>query len=142
MVDNRVYGDGGFAGLAVADDQFALAFADRHHRVNGFNTGLQGLFNGLAVNDTGGHNIKRHIFIRVQGSFAVQCLAQRVDYTADDIRPHGDADNFAGAFHHAALFDLRIRPHQHTTDVVILQVHRHTFDAVTKIHQFGGLDVV
>ena len=29
LIDDRVDGDGGLAGLAVADDQFALAAADR-----------------------------------------------------------------------------------------------------------------
>ena len=33
LVDDRVDGDGGLAGLAVADDQFALAAADGDHRV-------------------------------------------------------------------------------------------------------------
>ena len=35
LVDDRVDGDGGLAGLAVADDQLALAAADRDHRVDG-----------------------------------------------------------------------------------------------------------
>src|SRR3546814_11007332 len=46
-----VDGHGGFSGLAVANDQFALAAADRHHGVDGFHTGLQRLSNRLAGND-------------------------------------------------------------------------------------------
>src|SRR5690606_7806450 len=40
LVDDRVDGDGGLAGLAVADDQLTLAAADRDHRVDGLVAGL------------------------------------------------------------------------------------------------------
>ncbi len=43
LVDDRVDRDGGLAGLAVADDQLALAAADRDHRVDGLEAGLQRL---------------------------------------------------------------------------------------------------
>ena len=33
LVDDGVYGDGGLAGLAVADDEFALTASDRDHGV-------------------------------------------------------------------------------------------------------------
>ena len=35
LIDNRVDADGGLAGLPVADDEFALAAANRNHRVDG-----------------------------------------------------------------------------------------------------------
>jgi hypothetical protein len=51
LVDDRVDGDGGLAGLAVADDQLTLATADRHHRVDGLQTGLHRLVDRLAGDD-------------------------------------------------------------------------------------------
>ena len=59
-VDDGVEGDGGFAGLAVADDQFALAAADGDHRVDGFETGGHGLAHGLAVDDAGSDALERN----------------------------------------------------------------------------------
>ena len=53
LVDDRVDGDGGLAGLAVADDQLALAAADRHHRVDRLEAGLQRLLDRLAIDDAG-----------------------------------------------------------------------------------------
>src|ERR1700676_2307727 len=41
LVDDRVDGDRGLPGLAITDDQLALTAADRDHRVDGFETGLQ-----------------------------------------------------------------------------------------------------
>ena len=40
LVDDRVDGEGGLAGLAVADDQLALAAADRDQGVDGLDAGL------------------------------------------------------------------------------------------------------
>lgn len=41
LVHDGVHRDGGLAGLAVTDDQFALAPADRYQRVDGHDPGLQ-----------------------------------------------------------------------------------------------------
>ena len=51
LVQDRVHGHGGLAGLAVADDQLALAPADRDHGVDGLDPGLQRLVHGLAAHD-------------------------------------------------------------------------------------------
>ena len=59
LVDDRVERDGGLAGLAVADDQLALAAADRDHRVDGLDAGLQRLFHRLAVDDAGREALDR-----------------------------------------------------------------------------------
>ena len=48
LVDDRVDRHGGLAGLAVADDQLALAAADRHHRVDRLEAGLHRLRHRLA----------------------------------------------------------------------------------------------
>ena len=53
LVEDRVDGDRGLAGLAVADDQLALAPADRRHGVDGLDAGLQRLVHGLAAHDAG-----------------------------------------------------------------------------------------
>ena len=53
LVDDRVDANGGLAGLAVADDQLALAATDGNHRVDGLEAGLQWLFDGLAFDHAG-----------------------------------------------------------------------------------------
>ena len=45
--------DRGLAGLAVADDQLALAAADRHHAVDRLEAGLHRLAHRLAIHDAG-----------------------------------------------------------------------------------------
>jgi hypothetical protein len=53
LVDDRVDAHRGLAGLAVADEQLALAAADRGHRVDRLEAGLQRLLHRLAVDHAG-----------------------------------------------------------------------------------------
>src|SRR5438445_13312966 len=49
LIDDGVQNDGGLTGLTVSDDELALSAADRDHRIDCFDTGLQRLANWLAV---------------------------------------------------------------------------------------------
>ncbi len=49
LVDHGVDGHGCFARLAVANNQLALAAADRHHGVNGQQSGHQRLMHAFAI---------------------------------------------------------------------------------------------
>ena len=49
LVEDGVDADRGLAGLAVADDQLTLATADRCHRVDGLDPGLQRLLDALPL---------------------------------------------------------------------------------------------
>ena len=53
LVDDRVDADRGLAGAAVADDELALAAADRDHRVDGLEPGLERLLDRAAVDHAG-----------------------------------------------------------------------------------------
>ena len=59
VVDDRVDRDRRLAGLAVADDQLALAAADRDHRVDRLEAGLHRLLHRLALDDAGGLELGR-----------------------------------------------------------------------------------
>merc|ERR1719483_1891060 len=54
LVDDGVDGDGGFAGLSVANDQLTLATANGHKGVNSLDASLHGLGHGLPGDDAGG----------------------------------------------------------------------------------------
>ena len=53
LVQDGVHGDGGLAGLAVADDEFSLASAYRDHRVNGLDACRERFLDRLPVDDAG-----------------------------------------------------------------------------------------
>src|SRR5215467_14054512 len=59
LVDDRIERDGGLAGLAVADDQLALAAADRDQGVNRLEARLHGRVDGVARDNARGHALDR-----------------------------------------------------------------------------------
>src|SRR5206468_5166533 len=71
LVDDRVDGDGGLARLAIADDELALAAADRNHRVDRFEARLERLLHGLARDDAGRFHFDAAAMRALDRTFAV-----------------------------------------------------------------------
>src|SRR5690606_38955689 len=86
LVDDRVDGDSGLAGLTVTDDQFALTAADRHHRVDRLDAGLQRLVHGLTGDHTGGDLLDGRRQLGVDRALAIDGLTQSVDHAANQLR--------------------------------------------------------
>ena len=61
LVQNGVQGDGGLAGLPVADDQLPLSPANGKHGVDGEQARLHRRVYRLAVNDAGGRGLNGQI---------------------------------------------------------------------------------
>ena len=143
LVDDCVDCDGGLADLAVADDELALAAAYGHHRVDGLDTGLKRLFDGLAVDDTRSLALQRHAEqLALDGATSVDGLAENVDDTAEHTLSHGDRGDFAGALDAHALGDSVDVVEEDYADVALLEVERHAGDAVFKFHKLVGTDIV
>src|SRR5262249_37084136 len=54
LIEDRIDDEGGLSGLTVADDQLALATADRHQAVDGLQARLHRLMDRFARDDSGG----------------------------------------------------------------------------------------
>src|SRR5690606_9659977 len=135
--DDGVDGDGGLAGLAVADDQLALAAADGHHGVDSLGTGLQRLRHGLA-----GDNAGRHFFddvgrLGVDGALAVDGVAQRIDHAAAQLGTDRHFQNAAGRLDLVAFGNARVVAQNHSADGVALEVQRQAKDIVGKFEHFA-----
>ena len=96
LVDDRIDADGGLAGGTVADDQFALAAANRNHRVDGHDAGLHRLADRFALDDAG-----RDFFNRISGfgfdrAFAVDRLAEGIHHAAEQAFADGHLEQLAG----------------------------------------------
>ena len=121
------------AGRAVADDQLALAAADRGHRVDGLDAGLQRLLHGLALDDAGRLELERSALIGLDRAEAVERLAERVDDTAEQRLADGDAHDLAGAPDRLPFLDQLPLAEQRDADVVLLEVERDPRDAVLEL---------
>ena len=139
LVQNGIRCDDGLAGLAVADDELALAAADGDHGVDGLDAGLQRDADGLALDDAGGVALDGAQLLRVDGALAVNGLAEGVDDAADEGLADRDGHDAARALDKAALADADVRAEHDDADAALLEVQRHAERAVLEAEQLVGL---
>ncbi len=138
LIDDGVERDGGLPGLTVADDQLALAAADRNHGVDGLDAGLQRLLHRAAIHYAGRDGFHRTRFAGSNGPFAVDGFAQRVHYAANQSFAHRHGHDFAGAADFVAFLDFLIFAEQHGSHLIFFQVESDAGDAVRELHHLAG----
>ncbi len=142
LVEDRVESDGGFAGLAVADDELALAATDRDHRVDRLEAGRHRLVHRLARNDAGRLHIDAGALGGVDGALAVDRVAERVDDPAEQFLADRHFHDGAGALDGLAFLDLAVGAEDDDADIVGLEVQRHAARAVLELDHLAGLHLV
>src|SRR6185369_8183105 len=143
LVDDGVDGDGGLAGLAVADDQFALAAADRDQSVDGFQAGLHRFMHRLARDDARRLDVDAAAFGgALDLALAVNGIAQRVNHAAQKRLAHRHFHDGAGALDGVAFLDGAVVAENHAADIVGFEIERHALDAAGKLDHLAGLDIV
>ena len=143
VVDNRVDGNRRLTDLAVADNQLTLSAADGHHRVDGLDTGLQGLLYRLTEDYTRSLALEgQSDKVALNGTCAIDRFTQRIDNSTEQSFAHGQRGNFAGAAGGHVLGNLVDVIEQDDTHIALFQVHGHTVYAVFKLDQFAGTHIV
>ncbi len=138
LVDDGVEGHGGLAGLAVADDQLALAAADGDHGVDGLDAGLHRLLDGLAGDDAWGLQLDAAAVGGLDGALAVDGVPEGVDHAAEERLAHRDLHDALGAPDHVALLDAGGIAEEGDADVVVLEVEGEPGDASGELDQLAG----
>src|SRR4029077_12936846 len=133
LVQDRVDEDRRLARGAVADDQLALASADRDHRVDRLEAGLHRLLDRLALDHARRLELQRPLLLRVDRAGAVERVAERVDDPADQLGADRDARDRAGALDGLALLDVLPLTEERRADVVLLEVEGEAADAVLEL---------
>src|SRR5690606_14356531 len=142
LVQEGVEDDRGLAGLAVADDQLALAAADRNQRVDGLEAGRHRLMHRLAGDDAGRLDVDAATLGGLDRALAVDRIAERVDDAAEEARTDRHVDDGAGALDGVAFLDVAVGAEDDDADIVGLEVQRHAADAARELDHLAGLDVV
>ena len=124
---NGIDGDLRFAGLAVADDEFALAAADRRHGVDRLDAGLQRRLHRLAVDDAGGHRFDGPTLVGNDRAFAVDRVAKRVDDAADQGRADGHRKELPGRADLHPFANLEVVPEDDDRHGIFFEVEGETF---------------
>ena len=137
LVDDRVHRNGGLAGLAVADDQLALSPANRHHRVDRLQAGLQRLLDGAAIDDAGSHAFDRRELLRRDRAFAVDRLPQSVHDAADEFFADRHGNDAPRALDGVSLTNLGVVAEEHRPHTFFFQVERDPVDAVREFEHLA-----
>src|SRR5690606_31188110 len=141
LVQDRVDGDGGLAGLAVADDQLALAAPDRGHGVDRLDAGLEGLVHGLAAHDAGRLDLHPAQLRAGQLALAVDGLTESVDDATEHTVADGHGEDPTGRLDGLALLDVARLAEHHGADRVLVEVEGEADRAVLELEQLvhGGV---
>jgi len=142
LVQDGVESDGGLTSLSITDDQLSLASADWDEGVDGLESGLHWLVDGLSGDDAWGFDVDSSSLFGVDWALAVDGVTEWVDNSAEELWADWHIDDGAGSSDDVALLDLSIVTEHDDTDVVWLQVERHTLDATVKLNHLFGLDVL
>jgi len=126
LVEDGVDGDGGLAGLTIANDELTLATTDGDHGVDGLETSLHGLVHRLAGNDTGGLHLDTGAALGGDGTLGVNGVAEGVHDTAEKLITDGHVDDGTGPLDDITLLDQGVGTEDDNTDVVGLEVEGHT----------------
>ena len=139
LVDDRVDRDGGLAGLAVADDQLALAAADRGHGVDGLDAGLQRLVHRLALHHGGRLQLQRAAALGLRSSPRPSIGSPSGSTTRPrKPSPTGHREDLAGALDRLALLDAGEVAEDDGADLADVEVQRQAEDAVLELEQLVG----
>src|SRR4029079_10702095 len=130
------------AGLAIADDQLALAAADGNQGVERLEAGLHRLIDRLARDDAWRLDLDAAALGRFDRALAIDRIAKRIDDAAEQRLADRNVDDGAGPLDAGPFGDVRVRTEDHDADIVGLEVERHALGAVVEFDRLAGLDVV
>ena len=138
LVEDGVDRDGRLARLPIAQDQFALATADRNERIDGDQAGLQRHGHGRAVHDGRGGALDGQAIACSQPAPFIERPAQRVDDTAQQPFAHGHIHDPARALDLIARLQVPVVAEQHDADFVLVDIERDAEHAAGKFEQLLG----
>src|SRR5438309_2719949 len=122
LVDEGVERDGGLAGLAIADDQLALAAANGNERVKRLEPGLYRFVHGLAWDDAGRLHLHPATLRRVDRALAVNGVAKAIHDPSQEPLANRHVDDRAGPLDGRTFLDLRIGAEDDDANVVGLEI--------------------
>ena len=139
LVDDRVDADGRLAGLAVADDQLALAAADRRHGVDGLDAGLQRLADRLAGRRYAGamNSTARRSLVTI-GPLPSSGLPSGSTTRPMTASPTGTLSSRPVLLTSSPSWMLQVVAEDDHADRVLFQVEGQPDDAVGKLDHFAG----
>src|SRR5690606_37217432 len=136
-VADRVDRDGSLAGLAVADDEFALAATDRHHRIDGLEAGLYRLVHGFSRNDAGRYLLDGRRLGGFYRALAGDGLPERINDAPEQRLADRNFEDAARRLDGGAFRNVLVVAEHHRADGILLQVQRKAERVLRKLEHFS-----
>ena len=137
LVEDRIDGNRRLARAAVADDELALAAADRHEAVDRLETCLQRLMDGLSVRDARSGELDGAMLCRLNGALAVDRTPKSVDDATDHVLANRHLHDLLRALDRRTFFDFRVATQDNGADVVLIEVQGKTVYIIAEIEQLA-----
>ena len=138
LVDDGVRRNSGFTCLTIANDQLALAAANRNHAVNGLDARLKRHTDALTFNDARCRAFNRSGMAGLNFAFSIHALSKCVDDAANQLFANRNGNNAPRATNDAAFVQAHIATQNNNGDGIFFQVKRHAIFAVFKLDQLVG----
>src|SRR5262249_27475272 len=132
----------GLAGLAIADDQFALAAADRNQGVDRLQSGRHRLVHRPARGNPPRLDVDARPGLGPGPAPALARFAERVDDAAEQILANRNFDDGASALDRLTFLDLAVIAKNHDADIVVFEIERHAAHAALELDHFASLHIV
>src|SRR5262249_6327855 len=126
---------------AVTDNQFALAAADRDHRVDRYDAGLDRLADALPFDDARGDFFEGIKGFGLDRALVVQWLADRVHNASEKRFPNRDLQKFSRSFRFVSFSDFCGIAEQNRADFGLFQVQSEAEHAVRELDHLVEHDV-
>ena len=133
LADDRVDADRRLAGRSVADDQLALPAANRDHRVDRHDAGLDWLTHRTAADDSGRELLDRIRHRARHRPLAVERLAERVHDASEQALADRDLEQPSGRADFIAFLQLGVVTEHDDADLGLIEVQRKAGDATTEV---------
>jgi hypothetical protein len=92
LVKNGVEGNGGFSGLTITNDQFTLTTTNWHHGIDGLETSLDGLVDGVTRKNTGGLELGTTLLGGLDGSLSINGVSEGINDTTEEFNTDWNVD--------------------------------------------------
>ena len=135
LVDDRVDRDRGLAGLAVADDQLALAATDRDQGIDRLDAGLDRRVDRLADDDAGRDPLDRTGLLGRDRALVVKRAAERVDDAAEERLADGHLGDAARGLDRVAFLDRLGVAEDDRADRLLFEVQGEAEDVAGELEQ-------
>jgi len=128
LVKDGVDGDGGLSSLSVTNDQLTLTTTNWHKGVDGLETSLHGLVDGLSGDNARSLKLDSLSLVGEDGALTIDGVAESIDNTTEHTVTDGDIDDGTSSLHNITFLNFSIVTKHDNTNIVRLEVQGHTLD--------------